>query len=166
MGIIAKLGRGAVNTSKKIVSYDSHLENFSWIKKMANAAFVPKEKLTVEEMKAIANKSRDPIAFKQSMKKQNMSVEKQHRVWKASVIQSYISFFLFAINVVLLITQFSIAHLLASIGFSAVVSLLIFQGSLTAFQMNKQVLGGISEFLHTPTEWLPNPVFRDGNSKA
>jgi len=159
MGIIAKVGKGAINTSKKIVSYDRHIETLGWMKKMGKAAFVPKKKMTVAEMKALAKLPQNPEAFKQAAKKHNASVEKQHKIWKVSVIQTYIAFIAFAINIIFLIAQFSVFHLMSSIGVGAIFAALFFQGSLNAFQLNKQVLDGIGEFLHSPLSWLPDPTF-------
>jgi len=174
MGIISKVGRKvgsiAVNTTKTMISYNRHVETLGWMKSMGKAVFVPKKKMTLEEMKALAKLPQNPEAFKLAAQKHNASLEKQHNIWKTSVIKSYIGFFAFSINIVFLIVQFSIFHLMSSIGIGSIFLALFFSGSLTAYQMNKQVLDGISDFLHTPTEWLPDPVFHPlehgGNIKA
>lgn len=163
MGIISnvssKVGRSVLNTTKKIVSLDRHMETWGWMKAMSKKAFIPKKKLTVAEMKRLANLPANKESFKQAVKKHNASLAKQHNLWKASVLRTYIFFFAFAINIVLLASQFSVLHLMSSIGIGGIFAALTFQGSLNAFQLNNQILDGVGEFLHSPTNWLPDPVF-------
>jgi len=170
MGIFLKVGSSLVNTTKKIVSFDRHVQNISWIKGMAKASLVPKEKYSLNEMKSRIQLPSNREAFKQAAQKYNISAKMSHKIWKASVRQAYVGFIAFSLTIIFMIGQFSLFNFIPSVVIGGLFAMMFFKGSYTAYQHNNQVLFGIREFLHSPLSWLPDPVFhpleRGGNSKA
>jgi hypothetical protein len=163
MEIISKIAGGVKTFTiwnvKGVLSVNRHVETIRWIKDMSKTAFVPKQKLTLNEMQEILKQEPDSKAFQKAAREQDLSLEQQKQAWKLNLVLSYLFLTVFTVNIALVVSDFSIVHLISSVGIGMVYLMLFLTYSFRCFQLQSQSLHGIGAFLSRPTEFFPNPVW-------
>lgn len=163
MGVISKIAGGVkaftIWNVKGVLGVNRHVGTIRWIKDMSKTAFVPKQKLTLSQMREILKQKPDSKAFKEAARDQNVSLDEQKQAWKLNLVLSYLFLAMFTVNVALVISDFSIVHLISSIGIGMVYLMLFLVYSFRCFQFQSQSLRSLGFFLSRPIEFFPNPVF-------
>lgn len=163
MGVISKIAGGVkaftIWNVKGVLGVNRHVGTIRWIKDMSKTAFVPKQKLTLSQMREILKQKPDSKAFKEAAREQDISLEQQKQAWKLNLVLSYLFLAMFTVNVALVISDFSIVHLISSIGIGMVYLMLFLVYSFRCFQLQSQSLRSLGFFLSRPIEFFPNPVF-------
>jgi len=153
--MIKKIVKGTINEAKKFVWFDEHVRTLKWMKGMGKAVFIPKP----GDPRALLHEPANRQAYVQKAKEVGANMERQHKIWKVLMLKSYIGFFAFICGGCFVATNFSVFSLMTGIGTMCIFAGVWFNGSLLAYQIQHQQLDGVMNWVSTPTEWLPDPVF-------